>query len=136
MENNENKRGRPQGSPNINPTLKKLKNNRDLVKREVSKKAGLFVVKQMDKLDDLFDQLTPSAKAKLLTELMRFSTTTYAEEIKLKNIQKETKDIKEIKISYEKPSLPPAPVIIEYTDAEVEEDDDIIKSDESEDEEE
>jgi len=49
--NNKRGRGRPSGSPNKNTTLKRLSNNRDLVKKEVAKKAGLFVVKQMNNLD-------------------------------------------------------------------------------------
>ena len=113
-ENNKRGRGRPSGSPNKNTTLSRLRNNRDLVKKEVAKKAGIFVVKQMDKLDDLYKDLNPTAKARLLIELMKFSTTTYEQEARLKHIEKEKKagDIKEIKISYETPNLPePAPKI-------------------------
>lgn len=133
MENNSNKRGRgrPSGSPNKNTTLNRLKNNRDLVKKEVAKKAGLFVVKQMNKIEELYENLTPSAQAKLLIELMKFSTTTYAEEMKLKHIEKEnkSKSISKIEISYEAPVALPAPApeeIIEIQDAQ----DDIVDEDE------
>ncbi|WP_313235710.1 hypothetical protein [Sphingobacterium multivorum] len=133
-ENNKRGRGRPSGSPNKITTMARMRNNRDLVKKEVSKKAGLFVVKQMDKLDDLYKDLTPSAKAKLLIELMKFSTTTYAEEMKLKHIEKENKgrDIKEIKISYEQPSLP-EPIIEDVQEVQEVQDDSNIEN-ENEDE--
>lgn len=112
-------RGRPSNSKNKQPTLNRLKNNRELVKKEISKKAGLFVVQKMNEINELYKDLSPSAKAKLLIELMRFSTTTYAEELKLKHIEKESKskDIKEIKISYETPILPQPIQKIEIEDA-------------------
>lgn len=107
MAENENKRGRPKNAPNLNPSVKRLSGDRELVKKTTNKKIGLFVVKQMDKIDELYKDLTPSAKAKLLIELMKYSTTTYAQEVQLKSTAKEEKkQISKIEISYEKPVLP------------------------------
>lgn len=136
MQENENNnggkrgRGRPTNSPNKQPSLNRLKNNRELVKKEISKKAGLFVVQKMNDINELYKDLSPSAKAKLLIELMRFSTTTYAEEMKLKSIEKEnkSKDIKEIKISYETPILPQPIQKLEIEDAQEVHDDSIMKN--------
>ena len=110
-ENNKRGRGRPKNSPNLNPSVKRLSADRELVKKTTNKKIGLFVVKQMDKIEELYADLTPSAKAKLLIELMKYSTTTYAQEVQLKNtVKEEKKQISKIEISYEKPELP-EPVI-------------------------
>lgn len=113
-ENNKRGRGRPKNSPNLNPSVKRLSADRELVKKTTNKKIGLFVVKQMDKIEELYADLTPSAKAKLLIELMKYSTTTYAQEVQLKNtVKEEKKQISKIEISYEKPvELPSAPIEI------------------------
>lgn len=115
-------RGRPKNSPNRNPSVKRLSADRELVKKTTNKKIGLFVVKQMDKIEELYADLTPSAKAKLLIELMKYSTTTYAQEVQLKNtVKEEKKQISKIEISYEKPELP-EPVIEITPHEEIDED--------------
>lgn len=128
MAENENKRGRgrPKNSANLNPSVKRLSADRELVKKTTNKKIGLFVVKQMDKIDELYKDLTPSAKAKLLIELMKYSTTTYAQEVQLKNTTKEEKkQISKIEISYEKPVELPEPIeITPHEDVEIDSTDD------------
>jgi len=126
MSENENKkRGRPKNSANLNPSVKRLSADRELVKKTTNKKIGLFVVKQMDKIDELYKDLTPSAKAKLLIELMKYSTTTYAQEVQLKNTTKEEKkQISKIEISYEKPVLPEPIEITPHEDVDYESTDD------------
>jgi len=106
-------RGRPSGAPNKKPTVRRLMSDRNLVKKETAKRIGVFVYQQMDKLDELFDALTPTSKANLLISLTRFATTTYAEEAKIRQTDKEmkSKELKEIKISYESPLLPESKTI-------------------------
>lgn len=128
-ENNKRGRGRPKNSPNLNPSVKRLSADRELVKKTTNKKIGLFVVKKMDEIEKLYDDLTASAKAKLLIELMKYSTTTYAQEVQLKNtVKEEKKQISKIEISYEKPELPEPTVDI--TPHEVIEDEDSDNADE------
>ncbi|OYD44147.1 hypothetical protein CHU00_18445 [Sphingobacterium cellulitidis] len=111
-ENKKRGRGRPQGAKNkIVKNLGILAKNNELSRNESKRLINLFIIKNLQKIEELSDQLSPSARAKLLTDLMKYSTTQANTDAQIQAQKKEKKQINEIKISYEKPQLPPAPVL-------------------------
>ncbi|WP_166334616.1 hypothetical protein [Sphingobacterium chungjuense] len=97
-------RGRPAGSPNKLKSVTVLAKNRELAREEVKKLINLFVIKKMQKIDDLYDSLGTRDQAKMLTELMKYSTPTSSKDVEvLAKENEKPKQITEIKISYEKP---------------------------------
>ncbi len=113
-QNEGNKRGRPQGAKNkIVKNLGILSKNAELSAKESKRLINLFIIKKLQKIDELCDQLSPTAQARLLTDLMKYSTTQADVDSKVAQSKKENKkQISEIKISYEKPQELPAPIDI------------------------
>lgn len=96
-------RGRPKGSPNRLKNVNKIVLNRQMASGEVKRLVNLFVIKKFQKIDELYETLDTRSQAKMLTELMRYSTPIAGREEDLLDKKNEKRQITEIKISYEKP---------------------------------
>lgn len=67
-------RGRPSGAPNRLKNVNKIVLNRQMASGEVKRLVNLFVIKKFQKIDELYETLDTRSQAKMLTELMRYST--------------------------------------------------------------
>lgn len=125
--NQPSKRGRPKGSPNKLKSVTTLAKNRELAREEVKRLINLFVIKKMQKIDDLYDSLGTRDQAKMVTELLKYSTPTSSKDVEVLSKENEKpKVITSIKVVYEKPNSP-EPTTIDITPhGDVDEDDLII----------
>ena len=102
--NGKKKRGRPPGAPNRLKNVNKIVLNRQMASGEVKRLVNLFVIKKFQKIDELYETLDTRSQAKMLTELMRYSTPIAGREEDLLDKKNEKRQITEIKISYEMPA--------------------------------
>ncbi|MEJ5092793.1 hypothetical protein GEO21_22375 [Sphingobacterium faecium] len=137
-------RGRPSGAPNRLKNVNKIVLNRQMASGEVKRLVNLFVIKKFQKIDELYETLDTRSQAKMLTELMRYSTPIAGREEDLLDKKNEKKQITEIKISYETPMqleenkpleiTPHQDIDIDDNGDDIEEDDNIDFQDDEDDE--
>lgn len=96
------KRGRPAGAQNVKKSFSLLAKNEALARSETKRIINLFVIKKLQQVEDIFDAQSPTGKAKLLIELLKYATPTASKDVEVLNKGKDKKPITNITISYDK----------------------------------